>query len=92
MYFKVENSTLQSQCSSLMLQNAQSSNTQSGIEAEKQDLLHSVSDLRKEKEELEKAHDDMTALYERQTMELESLTSDHQKIKQKNRQLIQDVR
>ncbi|XP_076815424.1 girdin-like isoform X2 [Clavelina lepadiformis] len=87
---QVENSTLQSQCTSLMSQNAQSNTTQSSIEAEKINLIRRLSEFGLERSQLEKDHDDMTILYERQTVELESLMQDHQKLKQNYRQVRQE--
>ncbi|XP_078492065.1 girdin [Ciona intestinalis] len=87
---QVENSTLQSKCTSLIQQNAVASSAQTNVESTKAELNRKLMHITKEKQQLEKDNDDLTVLHERQTMELEGVMQDHQKLKQLCQQLRND--
>uniref|UniRef100_F6Q6T5 HOOK N-terminal domain-containing protein n=1 Tax=Ciona intestinalis TaxID=7719 RepID=F6Q6T5_CIOIN len=87
---QVENSTLQSKCTSLIQQNAVASSAQNNVESTKAELNRKLMLITKEKQQLEKDNDDLTVLHERQTMELEGVMQDHQKLKQLCQQLRND--
>lgn len=90
-HFQVENSTLQSQSTSLLAQNQSVTGQQSAIEIEKRELEKRLDGIKTERDNLEKDHDDLMQLHENQTIEVEGLMQEHQKMKMQNRQLRNEV-
>lgn len=74
-----------------MSQNIQASSSQAVIDSQNKQLKKRMEAIVKEKELLEKDHDDMIVLHERQTIELENLLQNQQKLKQQNRQVRGEV-
>uniref|UniRef100_H2ZQI9 HOOK N-terminal domain-containing protein n=1 Tax=Ciona savignyi TaxID=51511 RepID=H2ZQI9_CIOSA len=88
---QVDNSALQSKCTSLVQQNALASSAQSTTESSKSQLRQQLNSTTKQKEQLEKENDDLAVQHERQTMELEGVRQDHQKLKELYQKLRIDV-